>query len=62
VENLSDGTTRVQGKAWPRGEAEPDAWTVEKIDRIPHREGSPGLYADAITDLFFDNVTVRKNQ
>jgi hypothetical protein len=61
VENLMDGTTKVQGKVWPRGDAEPAAWTVEKTDTIPHREGSPGLYADASTDLYFDNISVQKN-
>ncbi len=58
VENLQDGTTRVQGKAWPRDEPEPDTWQVEKLDRIPHRAGSPGLYADAPHGAYFDNITV----
>jgi hypothetical protein len=59
VENLSDGTARVQGKAWPRGGAEPDGWLVEKIDRIAHRQGSPGLYADAPYGAYFDNLRVQ---
>jgi hypothetical protein len=58
VENLPDGTTRVQGKAWPRDAAEPGGWQVEKVDRIPHRSGSPGLYADAPWGAYFDNVKV----
>jgi outer membrane protein assembly factor BamB len=58
VENLPDGTTRVQGKAWARGEPEPAAWSVEKIDRIPHRSGSPGLYADAPYGAYYDNIRV----
>jgi hypothetical protein len=58
VENLANGTTRVQGKAWPRGETEPDGWLVEKTDTIPHRQGSPGLYADAPFGAYFDNVVV----
>jgi outer membrane protein assembly factor BamB len=58
VQNLDDGTTRVQGKAWPRGEAEPDGWLVEKVDKIPHRQGSPGLYADAPFGAYFDNISV----
>jgi hypothetical protein len=62
VENLPDGTTRVQGKAWPSTEAEPAAWTVEKIDKIPHRAGSPGIYADASNEVFFDNVKVTANR
>jgi hypothetical protein len=58
VENLSDGTTRVQGKAWPRDEAEPAGWLVEKVDKIPHRQGSPGLYADAPFGAWYDNIKV----
>lgn len=58
VDNQSDGTTLVRGKVWPTGEAEPDAWTIEKVDRIPHRQGSPGIYADGISELYFDNLTV----
>jgi outer membrane protein assembly factor BamB len=61
VDPLADGTTRVRGKVWPTGEAEPTAWSVEKIDKIGHRRGSPGLYADGISDIYFDNVSVDKN-
>ena len=42
--------------------AEPDAWTIEKVDKIPHAAGSPGIYADGISDVFFDNVKVYRNQ
>lgn len=62
VDNRADGTTQVRGKVWPAADAEPAAWTVEKIDTIPHRHGSPGLYGDGISDLYFDNVKVFKNQ
>jgi outer membrane protein assembly factor BamB len=62
VENRNDGTTLVQGKVWPVGQQEPAAWTIEKIDKIPHRKGSPGLYADGYSDMQFDNLRVFKNQ
>lgn len=62
VENRPDGTTLVQGKVWPRDAAEPTAWTVEKVDRIPHRAGAPGIYADGISDVMFDNFKVYRNQ
>lgn len=62
VENRADGTTLVQGKVWPRDQAEPAAWTIEKVDRIPHRSGAPGLYGDGISDVFFDNFKVYRNQ
>jgi hypothetical protein len=55
------GTARVRGKVWPAGGPEPDAWTIEKVDTIPHAAGSPGIYADGIADVFFDNVKVYRN-
>jgi outer membrane protein assembly factor BamB len=58
VENLKDGTTRVQGKVWPRDEPEPAAWTVEKIDKIGHKHGAPGIYADALAGAYYDNLKV----
>jgi len=62
VNQLPDGTARVQGKVWPAGDAEPAAWTIEKVDKIPHKAGSPGIYADGISDVYFDNVKVYRNQ
>jgi hypothetical protein len=61
VEDLEDGTARVQGKAWPAAEAEPANWLVEKIDKTPHRMGTPGIYADAPFEIFFDNLSVTSN-
>ena len=49
---------RARAKAWPRGEAEPAAWLVEKIDPQGHKAGSPGLYADAPWGASFDNIKV----
>jgi putative pyrroloquinoline-quinone binding quinoprotein len=63
VQNLPDGKrVRARGKAWPAAESEPAAWTIERIDPIGNRQGSPGLYADAIFDVFFDNVKVTGNK
>ena len=62
VDHQKDGTARVRGKVWAADAAEPDAWTIEKIDRIPHVMGSPGIYADGISDVYFDNVKVYRNQ
>jgi hypothetical protein len=62
VENLPDGKVRARGKAWPASEAEPDAWMIEKIDPIPNKVGSPGIYADAPFEVFFDNVKVVSNK
>jgi outer membrane protein assembly factor BamB len=62
VENLPDGKVRARGKAWPSGEPEPAAWTLERIDPVPSRQGSPGLYADAPFEVYFDNVKAAANQ
>jgi outer membrane protein assembly factor BamB len=61
VEQRADGTALVQGKVWKTGDPEPAAWTIEKVDRIPHRHGSPGLYGDGIANVFFDNFRVYAN-
>ena len=62
VDNLPNGDVHVRGKVWPTDAAEPAAWTIEKIDKIGHRHGAPGLYADGISELYFDNVKVYRNQ
>jgi hypothetical protein len=62
VENLPDGKVRIRGKAWAVGETEPAAWLIEKIDPIPNRQGSPGIYADAPFEVFFDNLKVTSNK
>jgi hypothetical protein len=62
VENLPDGKTRARGKAWPAGESEPAAWMIERIDPIPNRQGAPGIFGSALSELYFDNLKVYKNQ
>jgi outer membrane protein assembly factor BamB len=62
VDNQDDGTTLVRGKVWPTASPEPEAWTIEKVDRIPHVEGAPGLYADGISDMYMDNIRVYPNR
>ena len=62
VENLADGRVRARGKVWPAGEAEPAAWTIEHTDPIPNRQGSPGIFASALAEIFFDNLKVYSNK
>lgn len=61
VQNQKDGSVRARAKVWPRGEPEPDAWLVEKIDPVGHKSGSPGLYADAPWGAYYDNIRVYPN-
>jgi outer membrane protein assembly factor BamB len=62
---------RVRGKIWESGKSEPAGWTLELDDPVPNREGSPGLYANAVgvegedspgTAIYFDNVRVTPNK
>jgi len=62
VENMPDGKVRARGKVWPTGQAEPDAWMVEKIDPIGNHKGAPGFFIDAEFGAYIDNIKVTKNQ
>ncbi len=62
VENLPNGAVRAQGKAWAVGEAEPAAWTIEKLDPIGNRQGAPGLFIDAQFGAYLDNFKMTANQ
>jgi len=56
-------TASVRGKLWPRGEAEPDEWTIAMTDDAPNLTGSPGFYGNAQeAEIFIDNVSVVSNQ
>lgn len=60
----------VRGKVWPKGEQQPEEWTIEFEDPNPNREGSPALYgyATGITETspgsecFFANVKLSPNK
>jgi len=58
VQNLDGTRVQVRGKAWERGQPEPAAWTVEKIDPIGNRSGAPGLFLDAQFGVFLDNFSI----
>ncbi|HKO95534.1 MAG TPA: PQQ-binding-like beta-propeller repeat protein [Pyrinomonadaceae bacterium] len=62
VENLPDGKTRARGKAWLASEPEPAAWMIERIDPIPNRQGAPGVFGNALAELYFDNLKVYSNK
>jgi hypothetical protein len=62
VENMPDGKVRVQGKAWPTGDAEPAQWTIEKIDPIGNHQGAPGLFIDAEFGASVDNLKLAANK
>ncbi|MDP6944293.1 MAG: PQQ-binding-like beta-propeller repeat protein, partial [Myxococcota bacterium] len=39
-----DGGGIIRAKAWPRGEPEPEAWTLEAAHAEAHTHGAPGLF------------------
>ena len=69
VQSLDGQQVRARGKVWPKGEAEPAAWTIERVDPIGSHQGSPGIYADAMnssasggSEIFYDNIRVYPNR
>jgi outer membrane protein assembly factor BamB len=68
VQSMGQGRVRARGKVWPKGQPEPQAWTIERIDPIGNLKGSPGLYADAPSqagggsEMYYDNIKVYRNR
>jgi outer membrane protein assembly factor BamB len=68
ITNLAKGQVRARGKVWPKGEAEPAAWTIERIDPIGSRNGTAGIYADVPSnpaggsEVYYDNIKVYRNK
>lgn len=58
VEPAADGSTTIRGKVWPKGDDEPDAWTIEAVDALGHDHGSPGIYGYSSADIHYDNLKV----
>ena len=57
-----DGKAVLKGKVWPKGEEEPETWSIELSDPVPNTSGSPGLFGNAKdAELFLDNITVVEN-
>jgi hypothetical protein len=62
VENLADGKTRARGKVWLASETEPATWMIERLDPIPNRQGAPGIFGNALAEIYFDNLKVYANK
>jgi hypothetical protein len=63
VDVAADGSGVVRGKAWKKGDPEPEAWTIEEKHRTAHQEGSPGLFGFSPQDerVYIDNIKVTAN-
>ena len=55
---IIDDKAIISGKVWRTGEDEPNEWTITAEDPLPNREGSPGIYAYSVTDIYYDNLKV----
>ena len=62
VDNLPNGQVRARGKAWPAGDAEPAAWTIDMTDPSGNRQGAPGMFINAQFGAYYDNFVLTKNQ
>jgi hypothetical protein len=63
VDIAPDGSGVVRAKAWKRGEAEPEAWTIQVPDGHANLSGSPGIFGFSPTDMrvYVDNISVVPN-
>ena len=61
--DVATGSGVVRGKAWTKGEAEPDKWTIEAPVKNIHKNGSPGVFGFSPTDMpvYVDNLSVVPN-
>ena len=63
VDTMPDGSGMIRGKAWKKGDPEPDAWTLEVPHKTAHQSGSPGLFGFSPQDMkvYIDNIAVTPN-
>ncbi len=65
VTDKGDGNGVVYAKVWERGQAEPEAWTIEAPTDIVHRSGSPGIFGFTPQNqqrVYLDNLSVTPNE
>lgn len=49
----------LRGKVWPRGEPEPETWTIEAVHENGNLQGSPGFFGNSKdSEIYIDNVSV----
>jgi len=55
---IEGDTAHIRGKVWPRDEPEPAMWTIQAVDPLPNRSGSPGIYGYSPAEIYYDNLKV----
>lgn len=63
VDMQPDGTAVVMGKAWKKGDPEPEDWLITFSHKNGHRSGSPGLFGFSPQEqrVAIDNILVTLN-
>jgi hypothetical protein len=60
--SVENGVAVLRAKVWPRGDSEPNEWTLTANDESANTHGSPGLFGNATNgEIYIDNVTVAPN-
>ncbi|MCG8608609.1 PQQ-like beta-propeller repeat protein [bacterium] len=60
--DIEGGKAILKGKVWLRDQNEPSDWTITAEDPLPNTHGSPALYGDSVTNIYFDNVKITANK
>ena len=60
--DFSGDKATIKGKVWPKTDAEPEAWTITAEDPVGIKEGTPGLYGNSVTEVFYDNIKVMRSE
>ncbi len=57
------GGVIIRAKAWKKGEAEPEKWTIELEHKTGHTHGAPGIYCLTPQEqrAWIDNIEVKAN-
>lgn len=61
----ADGSGVIRAKAWPRGEPEPEAWTIEVPHKTANQNGAPGLFGfspQSLYAVYADNIRITPNE
>ena len=64
VDVAADGSGVVRAKAWPKGEPEPEAWTIEVKHKNAHKLGAPGIIGfspQSLKPVYIDNIKITRN-
>ena len=64
VKDNGGGKGVVYAKVWEKGQAEPEAWTLEAPTEIVHQSGSPGIFGFTPQNqqrVYLDNLSVTPN-